>query len=1289
MSVGSFSTGVAVSPPGDALLASPALAPLSKRSGLTWLPSREVVRAVAGSEAAGTAWVVRSREPDEPIDRLWTFSEGVVVPALDSIDVYDASELKPVAAPLEISETPFADVAGSLSVTTAGQRFRAQGDYFAVDGTTSYSLTAPNRIEDAAGSLARKDFVQPGATAVYTGNTRVPTIAGWTKTGGVWPEVRTHTARWLGLPAGFTFERTTLDNETLEATFGPVRSTFAFQVADLDVGVGPTRRITGLYVEAEAEQLVNPDGRTRSDLPHTVTPILKIGSQTFQDDPFDLTGGVQTLRSFWPVNPVTRRSWTAAELAAFGAGDVNTVGFRVQRPASPVETLVNTATALYTVRVFVSHVEETRMGTAVRHVARQRDGWNRWNFLGVRASEAVFTMPADKIANDTLQAEEITLFTSTASKTVKFDGGTSGDYNVTYSDTNSVSVVADALAAAINGGSDFTAETRGGKVTIRSAEQTPVSFGVWTATSGIPFELIHSYSQWEKRENRDYLLVANVFDFPGDRGKTRGLNLRGLGGGVSTGLSLAAEFCDTRFIQGVPYEVGKLQDDYPALVLGFDPFALTWDGGTTYSRGDLARFDNVLYQSLTNSNTNNAPETGGTVDTVNWAFVPSGLSADAQPYVLLDDPDGIQTVEAPGRPYLAQIVDAIEPLSATIKIEDFDNDAADLDDEFVTLVDADENEFVFWFNSDTVSDPTPGGATSVEVETDVADTPSEVATKLAAAMAEEGPFIAFSSTATVTVRNKRVHSFDPPFGWGISGTAGTTVAPNWSGSVTYSQGDIVVHEDSVTTESGFFRSLTNANLNNPPQTSGVMDSTNWETLPLFFTDTYTAPVLEANPTNLRFACRSSTENFPASRLEVFVTDAFSNPALAETVKVRPVLLETPRKWLVVDVRLEDFGYDPGVPVERIWFGTNAEFDGWEILSLGTGENYQAFGSPLAPFGAATTSAGGTDLYAIGARRNVASLRQDVDVAVALGVSNLPPVGFEARGVSDGCVQFVELSWQRTGAPDGSFVEIQRQECEGDWQTVYNIYDLERATIRDYEIKRNTKNCYRARVVDNFGFASNWTETASALVLDDCCGYVFSSNRGPGLGVFYDDLAPRTYSFLSGVSFYEFESRDGALPVRPDADQMEQFIVQLVVAAKGAVGTTQEVELIPLERGRRLFDPLLVLSGDRRGDDGGLRRYPHICVADSDGNVWYASVKVETGVRQEPAGQYILTATVREITKSPQPVDVFATTIVEDVEIEFVDPTPEVPPVPAPPIPGNFFTLDVSELGDETGGVPLL
>lgn len=430
------------------------------------------------------------------------------------------------------------------------------------------------------------------------------------------------------------------------------------------------------------------------------------------------------------------------------------------------------------------------------------------------------------------------------------------------------------------------------------------------------------------------------------------------------------------------------------------------------------------------------------------------------------------------------------------------------------------------------------------------------------------------------------------------------------------------------------------------------------------------------PNRIKFTVRSQSDVLPSANIEVVIVGRDGSAAVfeaTERVVVTPDQLLSPRQWLTVEAPLvakEWKTIDNLVGWYSIDFLSASVDSGWEILTVATGEEQPGV-TPTPVVLTDNTQAearlfGGSsaELFALNYTEATAGY-SSVRAVAQMAYKPSTPTGFSASVYDPSLTPHgspvVLLSWDAHSDATCDVYdeyEIQRLSPLVGWETIYRITTDEVTEVIDVEAPRNKTVSYRIRNKAAHNFTSDWSSVAEVNLSDNFCGYIFASNHVPGVSLsnktmWFDDLVPRSYTPLEQFAYVEFESGDGAQVTKPLVDRLDQFSVSLVVAANGAVAP---IPTAPIggELGRRLFDPLLVLSGNKRDfATGALLRLPYVAVMDSDGNRWLANVSSDEASRLEPAGRYLLNVNVRELSRLCEPV--------------VVDAVPATPtPVPIPP-----------------------
>lgn len=306
--------------------------------------------------------------------------------------------------------------------------------------------------------------------------------------------------------------------------------------------------------------------------------------------------------------------------------------------------------------------------------------------------------------------------------------------------------------------------------------------------------------------------------------------------------------------------------------------------------------------------------------------------------------------------------------------------------------------------------------------------------------------------------------------------------------------------------------------------------------------------------------------------------------------------------------------------------------GWRLMMLSTLDQAITGGPPAGT--EAATYGGVTDTLRV---NGSSSAYEHADLAVTLHQLVDAPTGLAATWDEVDCVGVASLSWSAFPADacgDAAEWHIDRRDNGGDWFRIAEIVDGNAVSFDDYEVLRYGTVDYRLRVRRVDGAVSPWSTSVQVTTASTCCGYVFTSNHEPGLTVWYDDLAPRTYDFVDNRTAVQLQGRDGSVVFGELEDRFESITVTLLVAAEGGRGGTTAA----YPDGRRAFDPLLILAGNKLDPDTGTKvALPYVCVLDNDGNRWFASVVVRSGTRDAVGGEaYTLDAVITEVTQTPSP-----------------------------------------------------
>lgn len=214
---------------------------------------------------------------------------------------------------------------------------------------------------------------------------------------------------------------------------------------------------------------------------------------------------------------------------------------------------------------------------------------------------------------------------------------------------------------------------------------------------------------------------------------------------------------------------------------------------------------------------------------------------------------------------------------------------------------------------------------------------------------------------------------------------------------------------------------------------------------------------------------------------------------------------------------------------------------------------------------------------------------------------------------------IRLNWTATD-PGGTFAywEVQRSDGPDGYQTIAKLTDVGTLLFYDFEARRDITASYRMRQVRADGAASDWTATLTGVSPSLGEGLVLATNVDPDLIVAYQqDGGTHPFDFLdaANVVTHQLFGRDYQVAFQPTEKRGDHFKRTLVVGFAGSVWA----------EGRQAFDKLVALT---------TAPIPYVCVLDSDGNRWFASVKCASGTRQEPVGKYTADIEIIQTTRTP-------------------------------------------------------
>lgn len=233
----------------------------------------------------------------------------------------------------------------------------------------------------------------------------------------------------------------------------------------------------------------------------------------------------------------------------------------------------------------------------------------------------------------------------------------------------------------------------------------------------------------------------------------------------------------------------------------------------------------------------------------------------------------------------------------------------------------------------------------------------------------------------------------------------------------------------------------------------------------------------------------------------------------------------------------------------------------------------------------------------------------------------------------GSHQVVRIAWGATS--EGvlfDYYGIERSEDGGTtWTLIKRVQTESILTFDDVEAKRGVTLKYRIRVVRTTGqFGSYLTQSGTSICNANTSAVIFCTNQYPLLTTGYIRLgAEHEYIFLgdSEVSVVQMHGRDYQTVFRPTEDRGVKFDIPVLLFTKGEASTG--LELPVGGKGIGAFDGLrAIVESDA----------PYTCVHTPDGERVFASLRLPSGRRSEPASFYAATITAIQVSATPSVVD---------------------------------------------------
>jgi len=277
---------------------------------------------------------------------------------------------------------------------------------------------------------------------------------------------------------------------------------------------------------------------------------------------------------------------------------------------------------------------------------------------------------------------------------------------------------------------------------------------------------------------------------------------------------------------------------------------------------------------------------------------------------------------------------------------------------------------------------------------------------------------------------------------------------------------------------------------------------------------------------------------------------------------------------------------------------------------------------------------------------------------AATLSPTPPVQSPTceTGDADDVSQEVDLTWTATSIPSDEGGGFLRYEIERNgnvdlmlgpdpdsWEVIAKITDQSCESATDRECRLNCTNAYRIRVVRVDLAFSEWSDEEEVTPAMTGDGYVFTSNVAPDHRLWYGVADQLDYRFVERatlVESYQRNFRTRYLDLEDGGDELFGRLLINIETNAACADLLRDDPNCPLTTvGRRVFQPLLELVGNKRTESGQKLTLPYVCVRDRWGNRWLGSVAIPDGRLVQAGGRLYTTAfTVFEVTDVPNPFD---------------------------------------------------
>lgn len=224
------------------------------------------------------------------------------------------------------------------------------------------------------------------------------------------------------------------------------------------------------------------------------------------------------------------------------------------------------------------------------------------------------------------------------------------------------------------------------------------------------------------------------------------------------------------------------------------------------------------------------------------------------------------------------------------------------------------------------------------------------------------------------------------------------------------------------------------------------------------------------------------------------------------------------------------------------------------------------------------------------------------------------------------IPYASLTWDPTAlGADFAAYQIERLNPDGvTWDLIGSVAVETDDGFDDVEARLGVAESYRLRVVRTDGASSYYTDVETVTVPAAGCGYTFTSNQAPTMGVAYPDVyagrSIRSYEFpeAAEVQYRTLYGRDFQVAFHPLSRRGVTFTRRLLIGGFAAPAAG-------------IGPPAAALIRDLAWEP-----LDYVAVRDQDGNRWYSSVRVPTEDAWRNGSSHLLWVDVAvvEVTATP-------------------------------------------------------